>query len=118
MEQIIEILSMILKTGVHAASILLELFGAIILVYRGLKGFIEWCAKKEEASIHLAEGIATALEFLMAGEVLHTILAQDVTDLIILGALVVLRGIMTYEIHWELKHEKAEINEKKKAGGH
>ena len=117
METIIEILDVVLKTGVHTASLLLELFGAVILIYRGVKGFIEWCTKKEEASIHLAEGIATALEFLMAGEVLHTILAQDVSDLVILGALVVLRGVMTYEIHWELKHEKAEMSEKKKAGG-
>ena len=49
------------------------------------------------------------LEFLMAGEVLHTILAEEISDLVILGALVVLRGIMTFEIHWEIKNEKAEL---------
>lgn len=109
MEAVSHILHLTVINVVSLASLVLELFGAIILVYTGVKGFIQWVTHKEECSVSLAEGIAMCLEFLMAGEVLHTIMAEDVHDMIILGALVVLRGIMTLEIHWEIKNEKAAL---------
>ena len=49
------------------------------------------------------------LEFLLAGEVLNTVNASQLSDLYLLGGLVLLRGLMTLEIHWELKHEKEEM---------
>ena len=109
MEAVAHILHLTVTNVVSLASLVLELFGAIILVYTDVKGFIQWVTHKEECSVSLAEGIAMCLEFLMAGEVLHTILAEEISDLVILGALVVLRGIMTLEIHWEIKNEKAEL---------
>jgi uncharacterized membrane protein len=109
MEAVAHVLHLTVVNVVSLASIILELFGAIILFYTGVKGFIQWVTRKEECSVNLAEGIAMCLEFLMAGEVLHTILAEEIQDLVILGALVILRGIMTLEIHWEIKNEKAEL---------
>ena len=109
METVEHFLHLLVNDVVSFASLMLELFGAVIMVYTGVKGFIQWITRKEESSVNLGEGIAMTLEFLMAGEVLHTIIAQDVSDLVILGALVILRGIMTYEIHWELKHEKEHL---------
>lgn len=113
MESIMHILHLIVENTASIAGTALELFGIVILIYKGFTSFMQWVGKSEESSISLAEGIAMALEFLMAGEVLHTILADDVNDLVILGALVVLRGIMTLEIHWELKNEKAELENRK-----
>ncbi len=109
MEAITHVLHLTVVNAVNVASLVLELFGAVILIYTGVKGFLQWLAKKVECSVSLAEGIAMCLEFLMAGEVLHTIIADKVQDLVILGALVLLRGIITLEIHWEIKNEKAEL---------
>lgn len=114
MEEVMHFLHTLVTDVVNFSSLMLELFGAAIMVYTGVKGFILWVTNREESSINLGEGIAMTLEFLMAGEVLHTIVAQNVSDLIILGALVILRGIMTYEIHWELKHEKEHLAEHRK----
>jgi uncharacterized membrane protein len=105
-----------MRTGliglVEIASTLLELFGILILLYTGVRTFIGWAGHKEDVSLDLGESIAMALEFLLAAEVMHTVIAQQVSDLIILGALVVLRAVMTIEIHWELKNEKKEKEEK------
>jgi len=106
MEVFIELLRTGLVYAVEISSTLLELFGVAILLYTGIKAFLGWIRKDEECGLSLAESIAMALEFLLAAEVMHTVLADEVADLIILGALVVLRAIMTVEIHWEMKEEK------------
>ena len=109
MEVFIELLRAGLVYIVEIASTLLELFGVAILLFTGVKAFLGWMHKEEESGLNLAESIAMALEFLLAAEVMHTVLADEVSDLIILGALVVLRAVMTVEIHWELKEEKKNL---------
>ena len=110
----IELLKEALFVVVEYASMALEACGIVILVYTGFKSFIAWLTKShEECSMSLAEGIALTLEFLLAAEVLHTILAEQVSDLVILGALVVLRAAMTLEIHLEMKSEKEAMKQKK-----
>ncbi len=109
MEVFIELLRTGLVYIVEIASTLLELFGVAILLFTGVKAFLGWMHKEEESGLNLAESIAMALEFLLAAEVMHTVLADEVSDLIILGALVVLRAVMTVEIHWELKEEKKNL---------
>lgn len=109
MEVFIELLRTGLVYIVEIASTLLELFGVAILLFTGVKAFLGWMQKEEESGLNLAESIAMALEFLLAAEVMHTVLADEVSDLIILGALVVLRAVMTVEIHWELKEEKKNL---------
>ena len=61
--------------------------------------------------LDLAEGIALALEFKLGGEVLRTVIVREWTELLILGAIIALRGALTLLIHWEIsveeKREKA-----------
>ena len=54
----------------------------------------------------LAEGIALALEFKMGGEVLRTVAVREWSELGILGAIITLRGLLTFLIHWEIKNEQ------------
>lgn len=115
MESVIHVIHLIVSNLATVASLILELFGAIILAYNGVKAFIYYLDGKESTSMNLGEGIAMALEFLLAGEILNTINAMSIADLYMLGGLVLLRGIMTLEIHWELKNEKKELEEHRKA---
>ena len=61
--------------------------------------------------MNLAQGIALALEFKMGGEVLRTVVVREWSELGILGAIIVLRAMLTFLIHWEIKNEKRETKE-------
>lgn len=51
--------------------------------------------------------IALALEFKLGGEVLRTVIVREQAELIILGAIILLRGALTFLIHWEIKVEES-----------
>lgn len=112
MESVIHFIHLIVTNVTTVASLVLELFGAIILIYNGIKAFVYYVDGRKETSMNLGEGIAMALEFLLAGEILNTINATSLSELYLLGGLVLLRGIMTVEIHWELKNERKALEEK------
>jgi len=63
--------------------------------------------------LELAQGIALSLEFKMGSEVLRTVVVRDWEELGILGAVILLRGLLTFLIHWEIKNEKQELKEHK-----
>ncbi len=45
----------------------------------------------------------------MGGEVLRTVVVREWSELGILGAIIVLRGLLTFLIHWEISNEKKEM---------
>jgi uncharacterized membrane protein len=47
----------------------------------------------------------------MGGEVLRTIIARTWSELGVLGAIIVLRGLLTFLINWEIKEEKKALRE-------
>ena len=49
---------------------------------------------------------ATGLEFKMASEILKTVLVQDLSELLVLGAVILLRAILSVLIHFEMKTHK------------
>jgi len=42
----------------------------------------------------------------MGSEVLRTVIVREWGELGILGVVILLRGILTFLIHWEIKHEE------------
>ena len=64
--------------------------------------------KERHVKLMLAQGIALALEFKLAGEVLRTVTVRNWNELAILGTIILLRGAITVLIHWEIRTEKAE----------
>ena len=53
----------------------------------------------------LANGLATSLEFKMAAEILKTVLVRDLKELAVLGAVILLRALLSLLIHFEMKGE-------------
>ena len=96
----------LLRYIVEFSTLLLELFGILILMYTGIKSFILWIRKSDAIRLELAQGIALALEFKLGGEVLRTVVVRDWAELGILGAIITLRAALTFPIHWEIKNEK------------
>lgn len=107
MADFISFLDLFLEDVVEICTILLEFFGIVVLVYTAVKCFTQWVRRSPvNIRLNLAQGIALALEFKMGGEVLRTVVVREWSELGILGAIIVLRAMLTFLIHWEIKNEK------------
>ena len=107
MHAFIENMDVVLTYIVEICTILLELFGIAVLVYTAIKCFIQWIKKdNRHLRLNLAEGIALSLEFKMGSEVLRTVVVHEWAELGILGAVILLRGVLTFLIHWEIRNEE------------
>lgn len=106
MHSVIKILELILTNIVEICTILLELFGVSILVFTAIKCFWCWIKHDTRIRLELAQGIALSLEFKMGSEVLRTVIVREWGELGILGVIILLRSILTFLIHWEIKHEE------------
>lgn len=99
-------IELLLTYVVEICTVILELFGVIVLVYTAIKCFIQWIRHDSKLRLELARGIALSLEFKMGSEVLRTVVVREWSELGILGAVILLRGLLTFLIHWEIKHEE------------
>lgn len=101
---------------VQICTMLMELFGVCVLVFTAIRCFIRWIRRETEVRLSLAQGIALALEFKLGGEVLRTVVVREWAELGILGAIIVLRGLLTFLIHWEIKNEQKALAREKASG--
>ena len=62
--------------------------------------------KNLDIQSNLAKGLATGLEFKLAAEILKTVLVHSMEELYILGAVILLRALMSVLIHFEMKGAK------------
>ncbi len=106
MHTIINILELVLTSAVELSIILLELFGVAVLIFTAVKCFWYWIKHDSRIRLELAQGIALSLEFKMGSEVLRTVIVREWGELGILGVIILLRSILTFLIHWEIKHEE------------
>ena len=86
--------------------LLVELVGIVILVYAIISAVIGLFKRQKHVRLKLAEGIALALEFKMGGELLRTVIVREWNELLILGAIILLRAALTFLIQWEIKIER------------
>ena len=112
MSEIIVAMEDVLQDVVLLCTMLMELFGVCVLVYTAVKCFWRWLHKDSKCRLERAEGIALALEFKMGGEVLRTVVVREWSELGILGAIILLRGLLTFLIHWEIKNEQKALEKK------
>lgn len=113
MTEMVNGLDSILTYVVEISTILMEMAGICVLVSTAVKCFYGWLRRSEKnIRLELGEGIALALEFKMGGEVLRTVIVREWRELGILGAIILLRGALTFLIHWEIRNEKQEQKEK------
>ena len=100
------------------AIVTIEFLGLLVIVVTGIKAFWEWIRKDERTRLHLSEGLSTALSFLLCGEILRTILFHDLSEVLLIGSIVILRVALTLLIHWEAGKEKEELEELHKTHEH
>lgn len=106
MDTIIKVLEEIVHYAAQLGIALAELAGITVLLITAIKGMISYFKNDEHLRLELAQGIALALEFKLGGEVLRTVIVREWTELLILGAIIALRGVLTLLLHWEIKVEE------------
>lgn len=89
-----------------------ELIGIFVVTRSALQAFWHYLKgllmrESTDFKMELAEGLAAGLEFKMASEILKTVLVQTVDELVVLGAVILLRALLSWMIHMELKLEHA-----------
>ena len=89
----------------------LEIIGITVVFWSGLHGFWQYfqntfMKKSFDLQTNLANGLAMGLEFKMAAEILRTVLIQSLEELYMLGAVILLRALLSLLIHYEIKHPK------------
>ena len=67
--------------------------------------------QKEALRHQLGFYLLLGLEFLVAADVVHTVLTPDLPQLAVLGAIVAIRTVISFSINWELRqtgHKRGE----------
>lgn len=101
------LVSTLVPFGIHV----LELMGVIVILVGGVKAFYKYglnlLAKKNYAvKLELAKALTLALEFKLGAEILKTVIVKSLDEMYILAAIILLRAILAYVIHWEIKAEE------------
>ena len=89
-----------------------ELMGIFIVAISAVTAFWKYAHslfshKKVDVKSQLAGGLALSLEFKMAAEILKTVLVRDLRELAVLAAVIALRALLSFLIHFEMKHGQA-----------
>ena len=84
---------------------ILELIGVVIIMLSAVRAVYH--KRTPGMRLRFAEGMALALEFKLGGEILRTVVVREWSEIAMVGAIIVLRGFLTFLIHWEIKGEEA-----------
>lgn len=111
LHQLEDVFQIIVQYGI----LFMELAGVIVLLVTAVKALYIWTVKKERVQLNLAQGIALALEFKLGSEVLRTVIVREKGEMLMLGLIILLRGALTFLIHWEIKGEESRLKKEERA---
>ncbi len=109
-----ELLKIIIPYATHT----LEFIGVLIIITGSAAAAYKLIAGKFNLDninikLKLAKSLELGLEFKLAAEILKTVLIQTTHELLILSSVVILRVVMTFVIHWEIRNTEQEAEKKK-----
>ena len=98
----------LLETVIPILMEVLEVIAVIVLVIGTVKSVIifiqNYFTDKEDRIIReMASSMSLALEFILAAEILQTLIVDDRNQLITMSVLLILRIIISFVLHWELQ---------------
>lgn len=99
-----------IEVGLPYLIALLELMGIVAVLWSALVAFWHFVQnsllkKQLDVQTGLAHGLAIGLEFKMAAEILKTVLVRSMDELYVLGAVILLRALLSLLIHFEIRHQ-------------
>jgi uncharacterized membrane protein len=86
-----------------------DLMGIFVVTWSVIHAFYEYVSneffhKNFNLQFDLANGLAMGLEFKMAAEILKTVQVRELSELVVLGAVIILRALLSVLIHFEMKN--------------
>jgi uncharacterized membrane protein len=100
----------------HALSLAIGAIGVAVILWGALRGFLgllnaeyarftgKSAAEGRESLPHdLGYYLLLGLEFLVAADIVHTVLTPTLHELAVLGAIVAIRTVISFSLTWELK---------------
>ncbi len=112
MENLLEILEDNFTILVEYLILFVEFVGVLVVVGAIIKGIIDAIKKDEHMRLNLVEGIALAMSFKIGGELLRTVIVRNWDEILLLGAVILLRAALTFYIQWEIRIEKKKKEER------
>lgn len=91
---------------VDISVLLFEFIGIIVILLATLKAVLGYIRHDTEMKIGLMEGMTTGLAFMIGSEIMRTITAHDFTEMLQIGAVILLRASITILLNWEIRNEE------------
>lgn len=102
----------LIETLVNYVAYVMEIIGILIIIVSGIKAIYIFVRDGFEfnnikVSLTIAEGLSMSLGFLLAAEIVLSIMIKTIPNLIILVGIAALRVGLTFVLHWEVtQYEK------------
>ena len=100
----------VLHTAVSWAILLFEYVGVTVIAAAGVRGVVCCLRRDPQTRLKLAKGLAMGLEFKLGSEILRTVVVREPEEILLVGAIILLRAALTFLIHWEIKNEESTAN--------
>ena len=105
MTEFIHLFETYFHNGITLIIHILELMGVMIILFGAVRDFFWYfTGRSSNIRLDLAQSMALGLEFKLGGEILRTVIARDLREIATVGAIIVLRGALSFLIHWEIGH--------------
>lgn len=83
-----------------------------MIIFAGVQGVINYVRRDPLTRLKLAKGMSMGLEFKLGSEILRTVVVREFKEILLVGAIILLRAALTLLIHWEIKNEEQATGEK------
>lgn len=107
-EHFLEAIIPYITASLEAIGVFIIVIGAIRGIFRFTKNFVS--INKQDVSIDFAKAMSLSLEFKLAAEIIKTVVVRTLDEFIILASVAILRVVLTFVLHWEMKSASAEQN--------
>ena len=100
-----ETLEALFHGAITAIIHILESMGVIVILVGAARDFLWYFTGRAiNIRLDLARSLALGLEFKLGGEILRTVIARDLREMVSVGAIILLRAALSFLIHWEIGH--------------
>ncbi len=113
MEQIVAQYKEFLYPLAEISAYSLELVGILIIIIGSCRALVRLvqCVFKHQpfhVVVDLGKALSLALELKMGAEIIKTVIIHNLEELAILGVVIVIRALLSFIIHWEIRTEQKE----------
>lgn len=111
MLQALEVFELYFTEFIEIVVLFFEVFGVGIIVQNGILGMIHYF-KKMPVQLTFSKGLALGMLFLLIGEILHSVVATNLKDLVYIGLLVLIRMYIAHSLNEEIEFKEKKTKAK------